>query len=185
MLGDSISEGYGIEKSLAWPKLMETELAKSFTPPPEVINAGISGSTTASAPARLKWLMKSRIDLLIVALGGNDGLRGVTPQETRKNLEATIAVAESAKITTVLAGMMLPPNYGLKYTKDFKQIFIDLARIHHVTLIPFLLEGVGGEKSMNQADGIHPNEKGHQIVAGNVLKLVVPEMHKLEKAGAR
>ena len=185
VLGDSISEGYGIEKSLSWPKIMETELAKSFTPPPEVINAGISGSTSASAPARLKWLMKGKIDLLVLALGGNDGLRGVIPQETRKNLEATIAVAESAKIPTVLAGMMLPPNYGVKYTKEFKQIFPDLARMHHLTLVPFLLEGVGGEKSLNQADGIHPNEKGHQIVAGNVLKVVVPELQKLEKAAGR
>lgn len=164
VLGDSLTEGYGIAKAAAYPDLLEKKIkasGKNWI----VINAGISGSTTASGPGRLKWQLKSKPDLMILALGANDGLRGLDPKATEKNLAATIELAKKEKIPIILAGMLLPPNYGADYRKKFEEIYINLAKKYQVKKIPFLLEGVAGKPELNLADGIHPNEKGHQIMA--------------------
>jgi len=171
VLGDSLTEGYGIAQAAAYPALLEKKIkasGKNWT----VINAGISGSTTASGPARLKWQLKSKPDLMILALGANDGLRGLDVQATEKNLAATIEIAKKEKIPVILAGMLLPPNYGTDYRKKFEEIYLSLAKKYQLKKIPFLLEGVAGKHELNLADGIHPNEKGHQIISDLVYKSI-------------
>ncbi len=167
ILGDSLTEGYGVEKSAAFPTLVEAELRKSGFDI-KIINAGISGSTTASAPSRLKWILKDKPDIVFLALGSNDGLRGVAPAVTKKNLEEAILLAKDSKVTIWLAGFQLPPNYGGPTTSQFRQLFIDLAKKHNLPLLPFLLEGVAAKPNLNQPDQIHPNEEGHALIAKNV-----------------
>jgi acyl-CoA thioesterase-1 len=174
-LGDSLTEGYGIEKENAYPTLVEEMLKKSGKNV-RIINAGISGSTSASAPSRLRWLLTSQPDILFLALGANDGLRGVSIETTKKNLKDTIREAKKAKMKVWLAGMRLPPNYGKKYTQDFEQMFKALAKEENVPLLPFLLEGVAGQKELNQPDAIHPNEKGHQIMAKMVYEFFTRQL---------
>ncbi len=171
VVGDSLTEGYGVSKEKAYPALLEKKLlaAKMNW---EVINSGISGSTTASAISRIKWVLKSKPNLIMLALGANDGLRGLKPVESRKNLQAAIEVIQKAQIPLVLAGMMMPPNYGKEYQKEFEKIYADLARSNKLIFIPFLIEGVGGKLDLNLADGIHPNEKGHVIIADHVFKSI-------------
>ena len=169
VLGDSLTEGYGIANDAAYPALLEKKIqasGKKWT----VINAGISGSTTASGPARLKWQLKSKPDLIILALGANDGLRGLDVQSIEKNLATTIELAQKEKIKVILAGMLLPPNYGADYKKKFEDVYLRLIEKYKLQKIPFLLEGVAGKPELNLADGIHPNEKGHQIIAELVYK---------------
>lgn len=171
ILGDSLTEGLGVAKSAAFPDLLEKKIkasGKDWT----VINAGISGATSASGMSRLKWQLKSKPDLVILALGANDGLRGVDVKSTEKNLSDTIELAQKEKIKVILAGMLLPPNYGAQYSKDFKAIYEHLAKKYSLQKIPFLLEGVAGDPKLNQADGIHPNEKGHKVIAENVFKAI-------------
>jgi acyl-CoA thioesterase I len=166
-LGDSLTEGYGVAKEEAYPSLLEKKIKESGKDW-IVVNAGVAGSTSASGPSRIKWLMKSKIDLLLLALGANDGLRGIKIRATEKNLAETIEIAQKNGITVVLAGMLIPPNYGKDYTKKFQQIFVSLSKKYKIKLIPFLLDKVGGEVQLNQTDGIHPNTKGHEIVSENV-----------------
>lgn len=166
-LGDSLTEGLGVAKEHAYPALLEKHLTadqKNWV----VVNAGVSGSTSASGPSRIKWLMKTKMDLLLLALGANDGLRGLSIEATAKNLAETIELAQKNGITVVLAGMLMPPNYGKDYTQKFENLFKSLAKKYKIQLIPFLLDKVGGESKFNQTDGMHPNEKGHQIIADNV-----------------
>ena len=163
-IGDSLTEGYGVDKDAAFPALIEAQL-KSEKRDWVVINAGISGSTSASAPARVRWILKSHPDLIILALGANDGLRGLKVPEIQKNLAQAVALAKNEKVQVLLVGILAPPNYGKAYTKEFADMFPSLARQAGVKLLPFLLEGVAGHPDLNQADGIHPNEKGHKIVA--------------------
>jgi len=171
-LGDSLTEGYGVPKAKAFPSLVETQLKADGFSTAEVINAGISGSTTASGESRLRWYLKSRPDIVLVALGGNDGLRGTPVEETKKNLEKIILLARKHQIQVLLAGMQMPPNYGAKYTQQFRGLFYELAQTYHLPMIPFLLEGVAGDPQLNQEDGIHPNETGHRKIAVRVtLKL--------------
>lgn len=169
ILGDSLSEGYGVAREASYASLLEKKL-KTAGKDWQVINASISGSTSASAVARLKWQLKNKPDLLILALGANDGLRGTAVAETKKNLEQALELAKKEGLKTILFGMRMPPNYGDKYTKDFEKMYADLARINKVKLVPFFLDGVAGDPAMNQADGIHPNEKGHQKLADNVYR---------------
>lgn len=171
VLGDSLTEGYGVSKESAFPALLERKF-KEDKKSVIVINAGISGSTTASGYSRLKWQLKNKPDYMILALGANDGLRGLPVVETKKNLSDTIELAQENKITVILAGIMAPPNYGEKYTRDFKQIFSDLSNKYKIQLIPFLLEGVAGKPKFNQADGIHPNEEGHKYISEHLFKLI-------------
>jgi len=172
ILGDSLTEGYGVSAQQAFPSLLEKKLNDEFSSDKnrsyEIINAGISGSTSSGGVSRIEWLLKSKPDFLILALGGNDGLRGVPVEETKNNLEKIILAAKSKDIRTLLAGMKMPPNYGIEYTREFSKLFEDLANQENVPLIPFLLEGVGGNPAMNLPDRIHPNPSGHQKIAQTV-----------------
>ena len=141
-----------------------------------VVNAGLSGETTASGRNRLDWVLRQPVEIFVLELGANDGLRGIPLSETRKNLEEMILLVRNkypgAEI--VLTGMQLPPNMGPEYTVEFRKIFPELAQKHKVLLIPFLLDGVGGIPELNQEDGIHPTAEGHQIVAQNVWEVLQP-----------
>ncbi len=175
ILGDSLTEGYGISKEASFPKQLEILLNKKFPQKKtKVINAGSSGSTSASALSRLRWQLKAKLDVLILALGANDGLRGFPVSATKSNLKKTIELAKDNKIKVLLAGMKLPLNYGKKYRNDFEEIFKSLAKEENISFIPFLLKKVGGHSKLNLPDGIHPNEAGHKIIAKNL----VPYMEK-------
>jgi len=174
MLGDSLTAGHGVEKEQAFPALVEARLKRTKYPNIKVINAGFSGSTTASALSRLRWYLRIKPDILVLALGGNDGLRGLDLKATEKNLASTIELAKKEHMVVVLAGMKIPPNYGDKYTREFESLYPALAKRYNVALIPFLLERVGGEVDLNIADGIHPNPDGHKIVAETVLQHLLP-----------
>lgn len=176
-LGDSLTDGYGLPKEKAYPQLIQKKLGPTEV---DVVNASISGSTSASAEGRLKWLLKQKPQILVLALGANDGLRGVTVEATEKNLSKTIELAQKNKIHVLLAGMTLPLNYGKSYIHQFEKIFSHLAKKHHIPLIPFLLKGVGGMRELNQEDGIHPNEAGQEKVAENVLPELVKVLEKVK-----
>jgi acyl-CoA thioesterase I len=181
ILGDSLTEGYGVEKEDAFPARMEALLRgwqdggrarRDF----QVINGGSSGSTSAGGVSRLKWYEKTHPDLVVLALGSNDGLRGVKVEETRKNVEAAIVFCKQRGWQVVLVGLKVPPNYGAEYAGDFERIFPGLAQRHGLPLLGFLLEGVAGEPGLNQADGIHPNEKGHQHIAESLFRFLKPRL---------
>ena len=172
-LGDSLTAGYGIEKFQAFPTLIDKKLKEKGYKNIKVINGGISGSTSASALSRLKWYLKIKPDIMILARGANDGLRGLSVSELRKNLTACIQLAKENNIIIVLAGMRMPPNYGAAYTKSFFQIFGEVSKEQNVPLIPFLLKDVAGIPDLNIPDGIHPNEAGHKIVAQTVLPYII------------
>jgi acyl-CoA thioesterase-1 len=173
-LGDSLTEGFGVAPERAWPSLLEQRLREAGHEDVRVINAGISGSTTASALSRLRWQLRSRPDILLLALGANDGLRGLDLDATEKNLSAAIALAKAEGVEVVLAGMKLPPNYGPDYTERFEALFPALAQRYEIALIPFLLDGVAAKPDLNLADGIHPNAEGYERVVLNVLEVVLP-----------
>lgn len=170
-LGDSVTQGYGVAKSSAYPALIEQKLKKRH-PKIKVINAGISGATTASAISNLKWQLKRPFDVLVICLGGNDGLRGLNLKQSEKNLSEAIDLAKKNKVKVLLVGMKIPENYGLKYRKQFEGIYKKLAKKHKVPLMPFLLKDVGAVKSLNLPDGIHPNEKGYEKIAVNLLPYI-------------
>jgi acyl-CoA thioesterase-1 len=182
ILGDSLTEGYGVSELQAYPTLLEEklnqELAEDRNTTFKVINAGISGSTTSGGVSRIDWLLKSSPDFLVIALGGNDGLRGVPVEETKKNLEKIIQAALDKEIPTLLAGMKIPPNYGIEYTRKFAQLFQDLSIKHKISLLPFLLEGVGGNPSMNLPDRIHPNSVGHRKISETVFNTLATHLPK-------
>ncbi len=168
-IGDSLTAGYGVDKEKSYVALIEKDLNEKGMNI-KVLNGSVSGSTTSSGIKRLRWFLKAKPEILVLALGANDGLRGVKLETSKKNLDDIIALAKESNIKVALAGMMLPPNYGPDYTKNFKQMYLDLVKKHKVVHIPFLLEGVAAERDLNQADGIHPNEKGHVIMKDTVLK---------------
>jgi acyl-CoA thioesterase-1 len=145
-----------------------------------VVNAGVSGDTSADGLNRINWLLKRKIDFLILELGGNDGLRGIPVSATKSNLQSIIDRVRQKypQAQLILAGMQMPPNMGENYTKAFQEIFPDLARKNQAALIPFLLEGVGGQADLNQPDRIHPTVEGHKIVADNVWKVLQPLLAK-------
>lgn len=174
-LGDSLTEGYQLAKEDAYPALVEKELKKTRKEI-KVINGGVSGATTASGMKRLDWYLKAKPDIMVLALGANDGLRGMKLSETEKNLSQVIEKARSRNIDVILAGMKMPTNMGEKYRADFENIFPKLAKKYSLPLIPFLLEGVGGQPSLNLPDGIHPNPKGHEVMAKTVLKVLESEL---------
>jgi acyl-CoA thioesterase-1 len=175
ILGDSLTEGYGVEKEDAFPALLQARLREGgWGPRIEVVNGGSSGSTSASGVRRLKWYAKTHPDLVILALGSNDGLRGVKVEETRRNIEAAIAFCKEKGWKAALTGLEVPPNYGAKYAGEFRRIFPELAEKHGLPLHGFLLAGVAGEAEMNIADGIHPNERGHARIAENLLAFLKP-----------
>jgi acyl-CoA thioesterase I len=170
VLGDSLTEGIGVAKEAAYPALVEKKIHDSGKKEWTVVNAGVSGSTTASAVGRLKWLFKAKPDLLLIVLGANDGLRGLKIEETEKNLAQAIEFAQAQKVPVILGGLYVPPNYGKDYTEKFKKMYQDLAKKYKTPLIPFVLDKVAGDPKYNQADGIHPNEAGHKIIADTVYQ---------------
>ncbi len=169
--GDSLTAGYGLSPEQAFPALVEKKLNK-ISKKVKVINAGLSGETSAGGLSRIDWTLRQPIDLLVLELGANDGLRGLPLEQTKNNLQAIIdkVKAKNPNVKIVLAGMMVPPNMGKTYSDEFKKIFPALAKKNNATLIPFLLKDVGGIEKLNQADGIHPNVEGHQIVANNLVQ---------------
>jgi acyl-CoA thioesterase-1 len=173
-LGDSLTEGYGVDPRSAWPALLEQRLRDLGRSDVRVVNAGISGATSASAVSRLRWQLRARPDVLILALGANDGLRGLDLEQTRRNLGEAIALAKQSGLRVLLAGMKIPPNYGPAYTRDFERLFPDLAEREGVALIPFLLEGVAADPRFNLPDGIHPNAAGYERVVETVLERLLP-----------
>ncbi len=171
-LGDSLTEGFQVLPEQSYPALLETRL-RQLGHDVRVINAGISGSTSASGISRLGWQLRANPDILILGLGGNDGLRGLALENVRENLSRTIALAQSKGVAVILAGMKIPPNYGPDYAREFEEIFPTLAKQHQVPLIPFLLEGVAAMPELNIGDGIHPNPAGYVLVVDNVLPSVL------------
>jgi acyl-CoA thioesterase I len=172
--GNSLTAGYGLaDASEAFPSIIQHKI-DSLKLPYKVINAGVSGETSSGGNSRIDWILRESPDVFVLELGANDGLRGISPVETRKNLQAIIdkVKAKNPNVIIVIAGMMMPPNMGQQYTAQFRNIFPDLAKANNVKLIPFLLEGVGGEVKFNQEDGIHPTAEGHQILADNVWKVM-------------
>ena len=163
-LGDSLTAGYGLSASEAYPSLLEARL-RSAGLAVDVVNAGVSGDTSAGGVRRLDWALEGDVKVLVVALGGNDALRGLSTEELRRNLGAIIERARQRNVTVILAGMEAPPNLGRAYTSAFRQVYRDLAAAHRIALIPFLLDGVAGKPALNQADFIHPNAAGAAKVA--------------------
>ena len=177
-LGDSITAGYGVAKEDAYPALLGQTLESLGIHHVEIINGSISGSTTASALSRLKWFQKASPDILVLALGANDGLRGLSVENMADNLGKAISFAKNNNMNVILGGMQIPPNYGPEYADAFKQVFTTLAEDHEIVLIPFLLEGVGGRSDMNQPDGIHPNREGHQQIAKTVFPFILKQIQE-------
>jgi acyl-CoA thioesterase I len=175
--GDSLTAGYGLSTEEAFPALVEKSLNKKGKPV-KVVNAGLSGETSAGGLARIDWVLRQPVDIFILELGANDGLRGLPLDQTRKNLQAIIDKVKTKYPNTkiVVTGMMVPPNLGDKYTREFEGIFPELAKKNSAALIPFLLKDVAGIEKLNLPDGIHPNPEGHKIVAGNVMRIVEPLM---------
>lgn len=178
IIGDSITEGYGVAKEKAYPALLMNQLNSSTNQKIpvknyQVINAGIAGATTAGCLQRVQWSFKSgKADLVILALGANDGLRGLQPMQSEKNLSDAIQWVKEQKSKVILFGMQMPPNYGGKYRKEFEKIYTHLQTKHKIDLLPLFIKDVAGRPELNQADGIHPNEKGHEIIAKTVLQFL-------------
>ncbi len=172
-LGDSLTAGLGLAPEQSYPALLQRKLdANGYRY--EVVNAGVSGDTSAGGLRRLDWSLEGDVKILVVALGANDGLRGLSPQDMNANLTAIVDRAQKKGITVILAGMEAPPNYGADYTRQFRDVYLDLAKTADVRFVPFLLQGVAGVSGLNQADGIHPNARGAQLVAELVWSALEP-----------
>lgn len=174
-LGDSITAGYGLKKEEAYPALIQ-KLAKVNGHNIDVVNAGLSGDTTSGGLRRIRILTRKPMDLIVIALGGNDGLRGIPPAASQKNLEAIIDIIQKSqpKAKIIVTGMQMPDNMGQDYITAFRKIFPTIATIKNVHHLEFLLEGVAADKELNLPDGIHPNKKGQEIVAKHVYKALEP-----------
>jgi acyl-CoA thioesterase-1 len=173
VLGDSLTAGLGLAPDEAYPSLLQTRIDAAQLPF-QVVNAGVSGDTSAGGLSRLDWSLDGDVRVLIVALGGNDALRGLPVEELRRNLSAIIERAQARHIQVILAGMEAPPNFGEAYTVSFHQVYPELARTYGVTLLPFLLQNVAGIDTLNQRDGIHPTAEGARLVADNVWAVLRP-----------
>lgn len=171
--GNSLTAGYGLEPGEAFPELIQKKI-DSLDLPYRIINAGLSGETTAGGNARIDWLLKQRIDVFVLELGANDGLRGLPVKDTHTNLQSIIDKVKKAwpDCKIVLTGMLVPPSMGLKYSEDFKSIFPRLAKENDLFFVPFLLESVAGEAHLNQQDGVHPTKEGQVIMAETVWKIL-------------
>jgi acyl-CoA thioesterase I len=168
--GNSLTAGYGLEDpAAAFPSLIQKRI-DSLGLPYSVVNAGVSGETSSGGNSRIDWILKQPVDVFILELGANDGLRGIPFTETEKNLQSIIdkVKAKNKDVKIILAGMLVPPNMGPDYSKAFKDLFPELAKKNLTPFIPFILEGVAGEEKLNQGDGIHPTVEGHQMVMENV-----------------
>lgn len=169
VFGNSLTAGLGVEPDEAFPALIGNKI-DSLNLPYEVVNAGLSGETTAAGKERINWLLKQKVDVFVLELGANDGLRGIPLTETRKNLQSIIdqVKAKYPDAKQIMTGMEVPPNMGSKYASEFRVIFPELAKKNNMALVPFLLDKVGGVPELNQSDGIHPTPEGHKILAENV-----------------
>ena len=172
MLGDSLTAGYGLAQKDNIPNLLETRL-KSYYPNVRVVNGGVSGDTSAGGLSRFDWLTQSKVDIIVIELGANDGLRGLEPRSTFKNLDEILNRARLAGLKVLFTGMKAPPNFGDAYGTEFNNIFPVLAEKHNVMFYPFFLEGVVANKDLNQADGIHPNEIGVNVIVENLLPFIL------------
>jgi acyl-CoA thioesterase I len=174
-LGTSLTAGLGLDPSQAYPARIEERLRAEGLPH-RVVNAGVSGETSAAARRRLDWLLRQRVDVLVIETGANDGLRGQDPSATRAEIQAMIDQARrrTPPPRLLLVGMQAPPNLGRDYTERFRAVFPDLARANGIALVPFLLEGVGGVPRLNQADGIHPTAEGHRLLADTIWAQLRP-----------
>jgi acyl-CoA thioesterase-1 len=178
-LGDSLSAGMGVEEDEAFPMLIQGRL-RELGWSVDVLNAGVSGDTTAGGVSRLKWILRQDPQIVVVELGANDGLRGMSVEMTEANLRQMIVGAEEAGARVLLAGMMVPPNYGAEYAKRFNAVFPSLAAELDVELVPFLLRGVAAQPELNLADGIHPNPAGHLRVADTLVPYLDSMLRQLE-----
>lgn len=178
--GDSITAGYGLDKDEAFPAIIQQKI-DSLNWNFDTVNAGLSGETSAGGLRRVDWILQQDFDIFVLELGGNDGLRGIDLESTKNNLQAIIDKVKQKKpeAEILLAGMQVPPNLGPDYTEEFRKMYPELAKKNDVTLIPFLLKGVGGDPELNQADGIHPTARGHEILAENVWKELKPILKKV------
>jgi len=180
--GTSLTAGLGLDPEQAFPSLIEKKaLAEGI--PIKVVNAGLSGETTAGAVRRIEWVLRTPADLVVIEGGANDALRGLAPEDARANLEQLIAAvrAKQPQAKIALVQMEAPPNYGVSYTRSFRAIYPEVARKENVTLLPFLLGGVAGFPRLNQPDGVHPNLSGERIVADNIWKALKPMVAKLDR----
>lgn len=184
--GTSLTAGYGLAPEQAFPALIEKK-AQDEGVPIKVVNAGLSGETTAGAVRRIDWVLRTPADLVVIEGGANDALRGLSPDAARANLEKLIAAVRVRQpmARIALVQMEAPPNYGVPYTRSFRAIYSDVARKEGVPLLPFLLDGVAGISRLNQADGVHPNVVGERIVADNVWKALKPIVAQLDRVGKR
>lgn len=173
--GDSLTAGYGLDPDEAYPALIQRKLEASGQPW-RAVNAGVSGETTSGGLRRLDWVLRQPVDVFVLALGGNDGLRGVAPEVTRRNLQAIVDRVRTRypQAVVIIAGMQMPPSMGPQYADAFRRIFPAVAEASGAALIPFLLEGVGGVPEMNQADQIHPTAEGQERIAENVWQVLRP-----------
>jgi acyl-CoA thioesterase-1 len=171
--GNSLTAGYGVDPSEAYPALIQHKI-DSLHLNYKVINAGVSGETSADGNSRIDWILKQPVDIFVLELGGNDGLRGIPLSVTEKNLQSIIdkVKAKYPGVKIILEGIQIPPNMGPAYTSKFKEIYPRLASANNIELLPFLLKGVGGDPKLNQRDGIHPTAEGHKIVAENVWEVL-------------
>jgi acyl-CoA thioesterase-1 len=182
-LGDSLTAGLGLAPGEAYPALLQQRL-KDQGLTFEVVNAGVSGDTSSGGLSRLDWALEGDVRILIVALGGNDGLRGLPPEQLQANLAQIIERAQARHIEVILAGMEAPPNYGRDYIVSFHRVYLALATRFGVTLVPFLLEGVAGTEKLNQPDGIHPTAAGARMVADNVWAALEPVARRVGRPGS-
>jgi len=180
LFGDSLTAAYGLAPEQGFAGLIR-EKAAQLSPRVHTVIAGVSGETTAGGVRRISWLLRRDVDVVVLALGGNDGLRGIDPESTRENLESIIdqVMASNPRTRLIVAGMEAPPNMGSEYTRRFRSIFEDVAAANDAAFIPFLLEGVAAVPELNLPDGIHPNVKGHEIVAENVWEVLEPILVEL------
>jgi acyl-CoA thioesterase-1 len=168
-LGDSLTAGYGLAREQSVPALIQAKLNQEGYDY-EVVNAGVSGDTSAGGLSRLDWSLDGMVDVLVIELGANDGLRGLPVAELRKNLDQIIRRAKARGVRVLLTGMEAPPNYGAAYTAEFRQVYQDLARAHQISFVPFYLAGVAGDPRLNIADGMHPNPEGARIVENTIWR---------------
>lgn len=182
VVGDSLTAGYGLEFDEAYPAVLQKWIDRAGLPF-EIVNAGVSGDTSAGGAGRIAWLLKRKVDVLLLELGANDGLRGISLDSTKRNLQTIIdeVLKSNPKARIVVAGMQVPPNLGPEYTSRFRTLFEELADENQAILIPFLLESVAGRPEFNLPDGIHPTREGHEIVAENVWKRLGPVLRELSK----
>jgi acyl-CoA thioesterase-1 len=177
--GNSLTAGMGLDPNLAFPAVLQQKM-DSLEFNYKVINAGLSGETTAGGKNRIQWILNQKVDVFILELGANDGLRGIPLDATRSNLQEIINAVKLAnpEVQIILAGMQIPPNMGPEYTSEFRSIFPELAKTNELLLIPFLLKDVAGIKDLNQRDGIHPTAEGQKIVANNVWDILAGTLKK-------